>query len=231
MNLQTLLHDYLPVYTARYGSVNTPAQWSALHAMLGCRRTAHYGFFSLHCTQCDWQGHHPLSCGHRACPQCHQHGHALWSERQCLKLLPVPYFLLTFTLPKQLHHLARAHQRQVYTRLFEAAIDTLRQFGRNDTHLAAELAATAMLHTHTRRIDYHPHVHLVVPKGFRRVSDYGFLHGNAKRRLQRLQYLLRIVIAPPKPREKVRITCPCCQAEVQITGIFRPSQNVLLQPG
>ena len=63
------------------------------------------------------------------------------------------------------------------------------------------------------------------------VRDYGFLHGNAKRRLQRLQYLLRIVIASPKPREKVRITCPCCQAEVQITGIFRPSQNVLLQPG
>ncbi|MCP5417698.1 MAG: transposase [Chromatiaceae bacterium] len=53
----------------------------------------------------------------------------------------------------------------MYTRLFEAAIDTLRQFGRNDTHLAAELAATAMLHTHTRRIDYHPHVHLVVPGG------------------------------------------------------------------
>ena len=54
MNLQTLLHDYLPAYTARYGSVTTPAQWSALHAMLGCRRAAHYGILSLHCTQCDW---------------------------------------------------------------------------------------------------------------------------------------------------------------------------------
>ena len=352
MHVQSILRDYLAAYTARYGAVTTPQQWSALHAMLGCR-TAQYGTLALHCPQCGWQQHQPLSCGHRACTRCHQHSNALWCERQCLKLLPVPYFMLTFTLPSEIHPLARAEQPTLYALLFEAAIETLRQFGLKDRRLQAELAATAVLHTHTRRLDYHPHVHLVVPggvlhaarsewrkvkgeylfnhfnlarvfravflkrlhrtgldipenpakwvahckpvgkgkkaieylsrylyrgvlsdrqlihddgarvtfryndsqsnstktrtlpgeklirllllhvlpRGFRRARDYGFLHGNAKRQLRLLQYLLRIVIPPAQPRPKAKIICPCCQAVARITGFIRPHERVPLQPG
>lgn len=352
MNVQSLLHDYLPAYTARYGTVTTPEQWSALRAMLGCR-TAQHGTLSLHCPQCDWRGHWPLSCGHRACTQCHHHSNILWSERQCRKLLPVPYFMLTFTLPREVHPLARSHQCDVYALLFEAAIETLRKFSRNDARLQAELAATAVLHTHTRRLDYHPHLHLIVPggaphterrewrkvkgkylfnhfnlarvfravflkkirraglnipknpttwvahcksvgqgekaiqylsrylyrgvlldsqlvhndgtrvtfrykdsqtkktktrtlkgeqlirllllhvlpKGFRRARDFGFLHGNARQKLRLLQYVLRIVILPAPSRRKARINCPCCKTGVRITAFFRPHKHVLLQPG
>jgi len=132
--------------------------------MLGCR-TAQYGTLSLYCAQCDWQGHWPLSCGHRACTQCHHHSNVLWSERQCRKLLSVPYFMLTFTLPSELYPLARSHQRDVYGLLLGTAIETLRTFSCNDARLQAELAATAVLHPHTRWLDYHPHVHLIVPGG------------------------------------------------------------------
>jgi len=41
----------------------------------------------------------------------------------------------------------------------------------------------------------------VLPKGFRRARDFGFLHGNARKNLRLLQYLLRIVI-PPAPSHR-----------------------------
>ena len=189
MKLQSLLKHYRPAYEARYAHMTTPEQWSALNAMLGCR-TAQYGALSLGCEHCHWQALQPLSCGHRACAQCHQHSNALWAERQCRKVLPVTYFMLTFTLPRQLHPLTRAHARVVYGLLFEAAIETLRSFGGNDTRLQAEPAATAVLHTHSRRLDFHPHLHLIVPGGvleaktrqWRSVKgDYLFNHFNLAR--------------------------------------------------
>ena len=68
-------------------------------------------------------------------------------------------------MPYELRALAKANQKALYALLFECAISTLRDFGRNDKAFAAELAVTAVLHTHTRKLDYHPHVHLIVPGG------------------------------------------------------------------
>lgn len=73
--------------------------------------------------------------------------------------------MVTFSLPAELRGLARANQKLMYTLLFDCTISTLRKCGLNDKTLAAKLAATGILHTHTRRLDYHPHVHLVVPSG------------------------------------------------------------------
>ena len=80
-------------------------------------------------------------------------------------LLPVEYFMVTFTLPFELRSLAKANQKAVYSLLFQCAVATLKTFGLTDKGLAAELAMTAILHTHTRRLDYHPHVHIIVPGG------------------------------------------------------------------
>ncbi|MGS2724952.1 IS91 family transposase, partial [Porticoccus sp. GXU_MW_L64] len=84
---------------------------------------------------------------------------------QTQKLLPVRYFMVTFTLPRELRPLAKQHSTVVYNALFQCALDTLQTFGHNKPGFNAELAMTAVLHTHTRRLDYHPHVHCVVPGG------------------------------------------------------------------
>lgn len=65
----------------------------------------------------------------------------------------------------QLRSLAWKHQRKVYAALFRAASQTLKQFGCNPKHLGAEIGMTAILHTHSRRLTYHPHLHVVVPGG------------------------------------------------------------------
>ena len=79
------------------------------------------------------------------------------------KQVPAEYFLLTFTLPAEFRALAFAHQRVVYELLMRCCWETVRTFSQNDKQLQGTPGAIAVLHTNTRRLDYHPHVHLVMP--------------------------------------------------------------------
>ena len=77
--------------------------------------------------------------------------------------MPAEYFLLTFTLPGELRPLAFRQAKGVYAALFAAARATVQTFCRNDRKLKGEAGAVAVLHTHSRRLDLHPHVHLAMP--------------------------------------------------------------------
>jgi hypothetical protein len=105
----------------------------------------------------------PHSCGHRHCPHCQHHESQQWLERQLQKQVPAEYFLLTFTLPAEFRGLARAHQNVIYDLLMRCSWETVRTFSQNDKQLQGTPGAIAVLHTNTRQLDYHPHVHLVMP--------------------------------------------------------------------
>ncbi len=115
------------------------------------------------CTECDYQVTVPHSCGHRNCPHCQAHESQRWLDNQLKKQVPATYFLLTFTLPAELRTLAWQHQRLLYALLIQCAWHTLLAFSKNDKQLQGIPGAIAVLHTHSRRLDYHPHVHLVMP--------------------------------------------------------------------
>jgi len=238
--------------------------------------------------------------------------------------------------------------------LFAAVSSTLRDFGLNPEHLGADIGMTAVLHTHSRCLDYHPHLHVVVPgggvdrakrqwrrlkgrylfngralasvfrarllaavraaglaipantpprwvvhcksvgkglpalqylsrylyrgviaeqnivaerdgrvtftylegttgktryrtlngadflwrvlqhvlpKGFRRVRDYGFLHGNARKRLRLVQLVLRVLIESAAPRPRPAFKCPACRAPMRIVGFLRPAWPSAWQSG
>lgn len=57
------------------------------------------------------------------------------------------------------------HQRLVYSVFFLCVASTLKDFGLNPKHLGAEIGMTMVLHTHNRKLDFHPHIHVVVPGG------------------------------------------------------------------
>lgn len=164
MELATIMRRYLPQFKQHYGASTTPNQWSALNAILGCR-TEQYGEVLLSCKACLQPGMRHQSCGHRACNQCQNQQTTQWLERQQNKLLPVDYFMVTFTLPYELRALTQAKQKLIYTLLFQCAVSTLKDFGNNEKGFAAELGMTAVLHTHSRQLNYHPHVHIIVPGG------------------------------------------------------------------
>ncbi len=257
--------------------------------------------------------------------------------------------MVTFTLPHELRALAWRHQTVLYNMLFAVAHSTLTDFGLNPNHLGADIAMSAVLHTHSRRLEYHPHLHVIVPgggvdrarrqwrkikgkylfnefalakvfrarllaaihaagltiperlptqwvvdcaslgkgepaleylsrylyrgvisenniianrqgkvtfrylegntgntqyrtlagedflvslcystfcpKGFRRVRDYGFLHGNAKKLLSLVQLVLRVVMNARAPRPRPAFKCPTCQSPMQILGFVRPHRS------
>jgi hypothetical protein len=105
------------------------------------------------------------SCNHRACPRCGGKRNSEWLDRQMIKLLPVPYFLITFTVPEELRAWCRSHPKEAYPLLFREAAATLLEVGANPQHLGAQLGFLAVLHTWTRQLQYHPHLHLIVPGG------------------------------------------------------------------
>ena len=164
MELRTLIETYRETFEVKYARQLLPGHRRALDAMTRCR-TSVAGEVLARCTDCGQIEWHPCSCGHRSCPKCQNHEVTQWLQRQREKLLPVDYFLVTFTLPAEWRPLAWQHQRRVYAALFRAASQTLKTFGLNPKHLGAEMGMTAVLHTHSRRLSYHPHLHVVVPGG------------------------------------------------------------------
>ena len=341
------LADIIHRYRRQYRQTYRPGydQIRAMNAILACR-TPHYGQIQLACSDCQWQTHLPHSCGHRSCPQCQHHDTASWLDRQAKKLLPTDYFMVTFTLPVELRGVVKIYPDKVYQLLFQVAHQTLRAFGYNDRKLGHELGMTAVLHTHSRRLDYHPHIHVVLPggcldrgrrqwrkmpgkylfnafalarvfrgkwlqalsddgipvpgnlpkqwvadcrhvgkglpalqylsrylykgviaehriisddgthvtfryqesrtgkmvsrrvpgetflylvfqhvlpKGFRRIRDYGFLHGNASKTLRVIQWVMRVVVPQREPRQRPAFLCKQCQQPMRIIRFIPPS--------
>jgi len=344
MNLSAIVEQFHDLLLAKYGDRLRPGQLNALRAILRCR-TPESGELKVQCPDCGQAEWRPLSCGHRSCPKCQNHEASRWLDRQQAKLLPVHYFMVTFTLPRQLRPLARHFQQQIYPILFACAVSVLKDFGLNPKHLGADLGMTAVLHTQTRRLDYHPHLHVIVPgdgidkrrrqwkkvkgeylfkeqnlakvfrarvlekinqaglklpvgvppkwvvdcahvgkglpalkylsrylyrgviseknilscrdgevtfayidsdtgqqrvrtlkgedflwlvlqhvlpTGFRRVRDYGFLHGNAKKLLSLVQLILHVMLEANPTRPRPVFKCPCCKAAMRITTFRRP---------
>jgi len=344
MKLASLMGQYHDALQAQYGSRILPGHLRAIEAIRQCR-TPEAGELFVHCPECNHAEWRPRSCGHRSCPQCQNHEASVWLDRQQAKLLPVEYFLVTFTLPSELGFLAWDHQSLVYELMFSCAASTLKDFGLNPANLGAHIGMTALLHTHTRRLDYHPHIHVVVPgggvdksrkqwkkkkdkylfnefalakvfrarflealneaglcppnslprkwvvdctrvgkglsafkylsrylyrgvlpesnivsnqdgnvtfkyvesrtgdtryrtvkgedflwlvlqhvlpKGFRRVRDYGFLHGNAKKLLSLVHMVLHVLIQARITRSRPAFLCPKCHAPMRITAFRRP---------
>ena len=346
MRLASILEQYHDAFRDKYGSRLLPGHLQAIAAIGRCR-TPQAGQILVQCAKCGHTACQPRSCGNRNCPQCQNHETSLWLDRQQEKLLPVEYFMVTFTLPYELRFLAWDNQTLVYDLLFACASSTLKHFGLNPKNLGADIGMTAVLHTHSRRLDYHPHIHVVVPgggvdksrkqwkkkkskylfnefalarvfrarflealtraglripesvpqkwvvncicagkglsalkylsrylyrgvigensivanqdgkitfeyvesrtgktlhrtvngedflllvlqhvlpKGFRRVRDYGFLHGNAKKLLSLVQLVLRVVIQACVPRSKPAFKCPVCQSPMKIIAFTRPAR-------
>ena len=157
-----IIKRYQKRFSTKYAGRITRQQTRTMSAVLDCR-TARYGLMTLDCSACDFHTTRYHSCGNRACSACQNHDTTQWLERQQQKLLPVEYFMVTFTLPAELRTFAWHHQKQVYNTLLQCARSTLRTFAENSSELGADIGMTMVLHTHSRRLDYHPHVHVIVP--------------------------------------------------------------------
>lgn len=162
MRLSSIINTFKAAFFEKYQDQILPSHKKALSRMAICR-TAESPKMLAGCSQCDYQAYVPHSCGHRSCPHCQAHEGQQWLTRQLSKELPVGYFLITFTLPAQFRTLVWRNQHRLYSCMMRSAWETVRDFAQNDKQLNGDTGATLVLHTHSRALDYHPHVHLLMP--------------------------------------------------------------------
>ncbi|SGY94456.1 Transposase, partial [Moritella viscosa] len=112
-----LLRQHHDEFERQFGNQLSHESRRAIYAMLSCK-TSNRGCSQWYCGHCQHDDRLPLSCGHRHCPQCQQRTTADWLERQQSKLLPVHYFMVTFTLPYELRALARSQPKPLYQSMF-----------------------------------------------------------------------------------------------------------------
>lgn len=153
-----------PAYMDRHGASMLPSHGPAVKAILRCR-TPEMGGHLAACPQCGTEHLLYHSCRHRACPRCGHDATTRWLAAQRELLLPVPYFHVVFTLPAELRRLVRSHQAALLPILFQAAFESLARLCADPHFLGAQIGALAVLHTWTRTLEWHPHVHMLVPGG------------------------------------------------------------------
>jgi hypothetical protein len=200
--LSSIINEFEKRFWARYKKTGQPGHRKALFAMKQCRKE-HGPHMLAKCTNhnCGEQTYIPHSCGHRNCPHCQNHENWQWIENQLSKRLPAQYYLITFTLPYQLRDLAWENQKKIYSLMFACVQDVLKTFTENDKKLLGTAGFTTILHTHSRALDYHPHIHVVMPgasinkkTGLWRVKSPGYLFNHeALAKVFRAKVLEKIV--------------------------------------
>ena len=159
-----IFRDHGPGYRQCYADRLSMEQRRAMRAIELCR-TAALGGHVDECDQCGALRISYNSCRNRHCPKCQCLDKERWLEDRRRDLLPVPYFHLVFTLPRELGPLALRNQALMYDALFRSASQALMELSADRRHLGAQIGATALLHTWSQTLTYHPHVHFIVTGG------------------------------------------------------------------
>jgi hypothetical protein len=169
--IQKIFRMYGQKYLELYGDRMPPVHKKAMKDIGDCRSGA-FGTMLYACDTCTTRRYVPCCCGNRHCPTCQQHTSEEWLHTQMEKLLPTYYFLLTITLPQGLREIARSHQTIVYKALFSCAHEALTTVAKDKRFVgSARIGYLAVLHTWGSMLQYHPHIHLVIPGGA--VSEEG----------------------------------------------------------
>jgi hypothetical protein len=163
--IQKIFRRYGKQYLELYGDRIPPLHKKAMKDICDCRSGA-FGTMLYACDTCTTRQYVPCCCGNRHCPTCQQYKSEEWLHKQMEKLLPTHYFLLTVTLPEGLRDAARSHQRIVYRAMFSCAYKALKKLAKDKRFVGSpRIGYLAVLHTWGSMLQYHPHIHLVIPGG------------------------------------------------------------------
>jgi len=164
VEMAEIVRRYGTAYRARFGNRMPPSHDRALKDIQRCRTKA-LGGQVYECLE-----HHELaykyhSCMNRSCPKCQNNQAQKWLASEQKRLINTPYFLVTFTLPQQLRSIARSNQKLFYTLMFDAAWQAMKKLACDPKFIGGLIGALAVLHTWSRTLIYHPHIHFLVPAG------------------------------------------------------------------
>lgn len=160
LEIADIFREHGPRY--RQTHALTAEQRKVMWAIENCRTAVLGGHLDV-CNACGYAVPSFNSCRNRHCSKCQNLAQAQWMEQRAQRILPTHYFHVVFTLPQELKPLVQDNPKPMFNFLFHAASRTLLEFGQS--RLEAQLGFTAVLHTWTRELLFHPHIHCIVTGG------------------------------------------------------------------
>ena len=182
--------------------------------ILACRTAALGG----HVDECDTCGHTQVSynsCRNRHCPKCQCLRQARWVEQRMERVLPTQHFHVVFTVPQELKPLALHNRERFFELLFDAASRTLLDLARDPKWLGGLLGITAVLHTWTRLLSFHPHVHCIVTGGGLSADGMRWISADKGRG----RYLVPVQVMAPLFRGKLLAALTDCRASRSVDHV------------
>jgi hypothetical protein len=164
LELADIFRQYGPAYRQKYSDQILPSHRQAMRAIEQCRTEA-LGGQVYSCPTCGEVQYSYHSCRNRHCPKCQNDKAQEWLEAQQDLLLPVPYFMLTFTLPAALNEIVRSNQSLFYNLLFRVSAAATQHLAKDPRFVGGQIGMVGILHTWGRNLAYHPHIHYLVPAG------------------------------------------------------------------
>lgn len=136
-----------------------------MNAIERCRTAALGGHIDVCEHGCGYFNISYNSCRNRHCPKCQGLRKARWIEQRLERLLPTHYFHIVVTLPHELNPLVAYNKSLMYTMLFHCASRAILDCALTWKRLGAQIGFTAVLHTWTQDLSFHPHLHIVATGG------------------------------------------------------------------
>lgn len=164
LEVADVFRRYGDTYRQQHGASMSVTQWRVMNAIEVCR-TAALGGHLERCDQCGYERNAFNSCRDRHCPKCQGLARAQWIEERQSELLETDYFHVVFTVPEEIASIAYQNKDMVYGILFQATAETLKTIAADPKHLGAEIGFFAVLHSWGQNLQFHPHLHCVVPGG------------------------------------------------------------------
>ena len=164
LEVADILRRYGQSYLDACGSAVPLRHRRVIQALVACR-TAQLGGHLYACDHCGHQQYAYHSCRNRHCPKCHGNDMETWLGQRHSELLPAPYFHLVFTLPQVLRRMVRRHPHVLYSIIMQSAAEALQKLAMDPRYVGGRIGILAVLHTWSRTLEYHPHVHCLVPGG------------------------------------------------------------------
>lgn len=164
LEVADVLRQHGAAYLDVHGAAIPRRHRRVIKDLVACR-TAQLGGHLYECDRCSYQRYAYHSCRNRHCPKCHGKDTEAWLAQRCGELLPVPYFHVVFTLPEALRRIVRRRPHVLYPILMQSATESLQKLAADPRYIGGQLGILAVLHTWTRTLEYHPHVHCLIPGG------------------------------------------------------------------
>jgi hypothetical protein len=164
LEVADVFRRYGAAYREQHGASMSIAQRRVMTAIEQCR-TAALGGHLERCDQCGYERNAFNSCRDRHCPKCQCLARAQWIEDRQSELLEAPYFHVVFTIPEEIAAIAFQNKRVAYGILFRTMAETLITIAADPKHLGAQIGFFAVLHSWGQGLQFHPHLHCVVPGG------------------------------------------------------------------